>query len=224
MTQPTRIKLLAVAVILALLAAAYWLLHETGVLSTLLNGAALRQNIVQLGNWGPLAVIGLMVLAIMISPIPSAPIAMAAGAAYGHTWGTLYVILGAEIGALGAFGIARWVGATTLRRWFGDRLEVGVLGSQNVLTGIVLVSRLLPFISFDIVSYAAGLTVISFWRFAIATLIGIAPASFLLAHFGGEMATGETDRILLSVLALGCITLIPPAVKLIRDYRRRARP
>lgn len=221
MTQPTRIQLLAVAAILALLVAAYWLLHETGALNTLLDGEALRQDIAQLGNWGPLAVIGLMTLAIMVSPIPSAPIAMAAGAAYGHAWGTLYVILGAEIGALAAFGIARWMGAATLRRWFGDRLEVGFLGSQNVLTGIVLVSRLLPFISFDIVSYAAGLTVISFWRFAIATLVGIAPASFLLAHFGGEMATGETDRILLSVLALGGITLIPLAVKMIRDYRSR---
>ena len=108
-----------------------------------------------------------------------------------------------------------------MRRWFGERLSMGLLGSQNALTGIVLVSRLLPFISFDIVSYAAGLTVLSFWRFAIATLVGVIPASFLLAHFGGEMATGESDRIMISVLALGSITLVPLAVKLIRDRVRR---
>lgn len=221
MTQSTRFKWLAGAAILTLLAATYWLLHETGALVTIMNGAALRDHITQLGAWGPLTVIVLMVLAIMVSPIPSAPIAMAAGAAYGHVWGTVYVILGAEFGALAAFGIGRWLGAATLRRWFGDRLSVGLMGSQNTLMIIVLVSRLLPFVSFDIISYAAGLTVITFWRFAVATLVGIVPASFLLAHFGGEMATGESDRILISVAALGALTLIPLAIKIFRDRRGR---
>ena len=211
------IKILAVIAVVLALAAAYWLLHETGALATILNEAALRDHITRLGAWGPLIVIGLMVLAIMVSPIPSAPIAMAAGAAYGHVWGTLYVLLGAEIGALAAFGVARWLGGETLKRWFGDRLTVGLLGSQNALMGIVLVSRLLPFISFDIVSYAAGLTLLSSWRFAIATLVGIIPASFLLAHFGGEMATGEVDRMMYSVLALGLITLVPVAVHFLRQ-------
>lgn len=223
MTQSTRFKWLAAAGIVALLAAAYWLLHETGALTTIMDAAALRDHMTRLGAWGPLTVIALMVLAIMVSPIPSAPIALAAGAVYGHIWGTVYIILGAELGALAAFGIARWLGAATLRRWFGDQLSVGLMGSQNTLMIIVLVSRLLPFVSFDIISYAAGLTVIQFWRFAVATLIGIVPASFLLAHFGGEMATGETDRILISVVVLGAITLIPLGVKIIRDRRGRSK-
>ena len=88
--------------------------------------------------------------------------------------------------------------------------------------GIVFVSRLLPFLSFDIVSYAAGLTVLKFWRFAVATLAGIAPTSFLLAHFGTEMQTGETGRIAFAVLALGALTLVPVLVQVIR--RRRKRP
>jgi uncharacterized membrane protein YdjX (TVP38/TMEM64 family) len=221
MKQSTRFKWLAAAALVALLAGMYWLLHETGALATIMNPAALRDHIAKLGTWGPLMVIALMVLAIMVSPVPSAPIALAAGAAYGHVWGTVYVILGAELGALAAFGIARWLGAATLRRWFGDRLSVGLMGSQNTLMIIVLVSRLLPFVSFDIISYAAGLTVITFWRFAVATLVGVVPASFLLAHFGGEMVTGEADRITISVVALGVITLIPLGVKIFRDRRGR---
>ena len=67
---------------------------------------------------------------------------------------------------------------------------------------IVFVSRVLPFISFDIVSYAAGLTVLTFWRFALATLAGIASTSFFLAHFGNEIGTGQTNKVLFSVLAL----------------------
>lgn len=223
MTRTTRFKVLAVIALLFLLAATYWLLQATGTLAMILDGAALRERINQWGAWGPLLVIGLMLLAILVSPIPSAPIAMAAGAAFGQVWGTVYVLMGAEIGALTAFGLSRWLGGETMRRWFGERLSVGLLGSQNTLMGIVLVSRLLPFVSFDIVSYAAGLTVLSFWRFALATLVGIVPTSFLLAHFGSEMISGESGRIMGSALALGGITLIPVAVKVIRDWRLRRR-
>jgi uncharacterized membrane protein YdjX (TVP38/TMEM64 family) len=218
---------LAGIAILILLAASYWLARESGALTLILDGSALREWIAGLGLWGPLAVVGLMTLAILVSPIPSAPIAVAAGAAFGHVWGTIYIILGAEAGALAAFGVARLVGYEVLSRWFGDRLSVGWLGSQNTLMGLVFVSRLLPFLSFDLVSYAAGLTVLSFWRFALATVAGIIPASFLLAHFGDEMAAGEGERIMISVGALGAITLVPLLVKLVRDrlqgLRRRPR-
>ena len=217
-----RPKILAGALVIGLLASVYWLLHRIGALATILNAEALHARVEMLGPWGPVAIVVLMMLAILISPIPSAPIALAAGAAYGHGWGTLYVMVGAEAGAMAAFVLARWAGHDTLHRWFGDRLSVGLIGSQNALMGIVFVSRLLPFLSFDIVSYAAGLTVLKFWRFAVATLAGIAPTSFLLAHFGTEMQTGETGRIAFAVLALGALTLVPVLVQVIR--RRRKRP
>jgi uncharacterized membrane protein YdjX (TVP38/TMEM64 family) len=87
----------------------------------------------------------------------------------------------------------------------------------------VFASRLLPFISFDLVSYAAGLTPLTLWRFAVATLAGIIPASFLLAHFGGEMASADAYRIMLAVLALGAITLLPIAGKVLLDLYRKKR-
>jgi len=173
-----------------------------------------------LGMAGPLAIVALMVIAILVSPIPSAPIALAAGALYGHTWGTGYIALGAELGALAAFGLARLLGRDALQRWLGSRLPSARLGSQNALMAIVFISRLLPFISFDVVSYAAGFTTLTWWRFALATLAGILPASYLLAHFGDEMATGELDRILYAVLALGLLTLVPLTVHLVRERRR----
>ncbi|MBK8909482.1 MAG: TVP38/TMEM64 family protein [Rhodospirillales bacterium] len=160
-----------------------------------------------------------MTTAIVMSPIPSAPIALAAGYAYGHTWGTVYVLIGAELGALLAFGLARVLGYEVLKQWFGDRLSFGFLGSQNLMMAIVFVTRLLPFLSFDLVSYAAGLTCLSPWRFALATLAGIVPASFLLAHFGGELASANTSWIMIAVVILGGLTLIPLGVKVVQWHR-----
>jgi uncharacterized membrane protein YdjX (TVP38/TMEM64 family) len=220
----TRIRIAAGLAAVAALVAAYWLLEEAGLLATLMDGRALRQTVVGLGAAGPFAVVGFMTLAILVSPIPSAPIALAAGAAYGHTWGTVYILAGAELGALLAFGIARLLGRDALQRWLGQRLPPTRLGSQGSLMVIVLVSRLLPFVSFDVVSYAAGLTSLALWRFALATFAGILPTSFLLAHFGGEMATGETDRIVYSALALGLLTAVPLAIHFLREkWRRRER-
>ncbi len=217
-----RKKIIAAVVVVALLVGAYVILSGTGALDTILDGAALRQFINRLGLFGPPAIIGLMTVAIVLNPIPSAPIALVAGAVYGHVWGTLYIAVGSETGALVAFTIARVVGYDVVRGWFGNRLSLGLLGSQNALMAIVFATRLMPFISFDIVSYAAGLTPLSWWRFAVATLAGIIPASFLLAHFGGEMASLNGGRIMTAVIALGAITLIPVAIKLLVD-RRRAR-
>ena len=221
MAVSTRFRIIAAGVLVLAMAGVYWLLRETGALTTLADGDALRQFIVDFGVAGPLAVIGLMTLAILVSPSPSAPIALAAGAAYGHTWGTLYIVLGSELGALVAFGLARMLGHEALHRWFGDRLPKTRLRTQGALMAIVFASRLLPFISFDVVSYAAGLTTLTLWRFALATLAGILPASFLLAHFGGEMATGELDKMLYAVLLLGLLTGVPLAVHFLRERKRR---
>ena len=106
-----------------------------------------------------------------------------------------------------------------LRGWLGERVSAGWLGSQNALTGVVFFSRLLPFVSFDVVSYAAGLTALSAWRFALATLAGIIPASFLLAHFGAEMAGGEAKQAMLAALGLGVIVALPLVARLVRRYR-----
>lgn len=220
--RATRVKLVAALGLAILFVGIYWFLFRSGSLETVCDCAKLHGHVIQWGLLGPLAVIGLMTLAVVISPIPSAPIALASGLAYGHFWGTIYIVIGAEAGAIIAFFIARSLGYEAMRIRFGDRLSVGLLGSQNALTGIVMALRLIPFMSFDIVSYAAGLTPLKPWRFALATLVGEIPVSFALAYFGGELAGINFNRIALISLALGAVTLIPVLVVFIR--RRKGSP
>src|SRR3546814_14432389 len=139
-----------------------------------------------------------MTVAIVMSPIPSAPIALASGAAYGHFWGALYIAIGSETGALIAFGVSRLVGYDALRAWVGTRPSKGILrrfiASPNTLMAVVFATRLMPFLSFAILSSAAGLTPLRPWPFALATLLGVIPARFLLAHFVHELAFGAGRR------------------------------
>lgn len=208
----------AIAALLVAVLAVLFLGSATDMLEQL-DGDRISGWIEAAGIWGPLLIVGLMTAAIVATPIPSAPIALAAGAAYGHTLGTAYIVAGAELGALIAFGLARYLGRDVLVRWFGEKVDKGWLGSQNALTFTVFVSRLLPFISFDIVSYAAGLSRLHFWRFGLATLAGIVPASFVLAHFGEEAVSGSSSRAAWAAIGLGALTLIPLLIVGLRDWR-----
>jgi len=215
MSMPPRtvLRIVVFIIIVVALIGGYTVTHKTGAIAFLENGAALKSWLQHLGVGGPLIIIALMTAAIVMSPIPSAPIALAAGAVYGHTFGTLYVAIGSELGAIIAFFIARLIRMEKLQQWVDGRLGNGVLASQNALMGVVFVSRLLPFISFDMVSYAAGVTNLRFWRFAVATLAGIIPASFLLAHFGAELSSGENKRIGITLLLLAAASLVVILVK-----------
>ncbi len=71
----------------------------------LMDGERLDMLVARAGLWGPVVIVTLMTVAVVASPIPSAPIALAAGAAYGHLWGTVQVVIDAELGALIAFGL-----------------------------------------------------------------------------------------------------------------------
>jgi len=199
----------------------YYALYRTGTLSLFMDSERLHAVILSTGALGPLVIIGFFMVAVVVNPLPSAPIALAAGFAFGHTWGTIYVVIGSVAGALIAFFIARFLGHDVLYRWFGEKLRMGLLGSQWGLTGMIVVFRLLPFISFDIVSYAAGLTNIAWWRFLLAPTVGIIPASFVLAHFGSVMSTKDPGHIGLTVLLLGFMTVIPVMVKVVMDRRRK---
>ena len=197
----------------------YWILDNNQYLAALQDGQQIQAYLKFVGALGPVMIIVMMSVAIMVSPLPSAPIAIAAGAVYGHGWGALYVLLGSLCGAIGAFTIARYFGFETVRQYADKHLPKRFYNSQNALMGLVLVTRLIPFLSFDVISYAAGLTPLVLWRFVLATILGIAPASFFLAHVGSELDSSELDRIAIALLLLVLISAAPFAINAFRRKR-----
>ncbi|MBI3433819.1 MAG: TVP38/TMEM64 family protein [Proteobacteria bacterium] len=212
-----RWSILAGAAIAVLVAALGLVLWRAGLFDVLWKPEALRRAVIGLGAWGPAALIALEVTAIVFSPIPSGPIAVAAGAAFGPFWGTIYIVIGAVVGAMIAFTLARCFGYEAVRRWAAAEKIVAYLSrsrSQWWLTGIVFASRLVPFISFDAVSYAAGLTPLAYWRFALATIAGVIPVSILLAYAGEGLVEASGPLLAAALLVLATLTLAPVGLKI----------
>lgn len=164
---------------------------------------------------GPIAVVVFLALAVVISPVPSAPIAMAAGALYGPFEGGALTAAGAVLGAMIAFGLSRWIGYRPL---CASKLPAAHWitrpRTQMRLALVVLGSRLIPFISFDAVSYVAGLTSIRPLNFAMATTLGILPASWAFAALGAGAA--RADNVVLMIAACGITLMLPIAWILVR--------
>ena len=219
--QTAKLNAIVIVLIIVMLVGVYLLLENMGAKELYLNMDSLILRLRELEIAGPLLVIGLMALAIVFNPLPSAPVALASGAVYGHTLGTAYIVIGAEIGAVIAFMIARLTGFKLMQKYIGDKWSLNRFTTQNSLTVIIFASRLVPFLSFDLISYAAGLTPITLWRFALATFLGLIPASFLLAHFGGEMAESSLQDVTLLVLVIGLITIIPFLFKALKKNRNK---
>ena len=73
---------------------------------------------------------------------------------------------------------------------------------------MILTARLLPFISFDFISYAAGLSSIKVRSFLIATGIGMLPATIIYTVFGFEMEKlKEYSDILFTFSVLAVLVL-----------------
>lgn len=155
------------------------------------------------GAYGPLVVIGLQMLQAIISPLPSWPVTVAAGALYGPALGTLYCLIGGTLGGAINFTLARHFGQPLVRRTIGQQWvdRAGRLQPLHFLV-LALFGRLIPFASFDAVAYVAGISQISLPRFLTVAVIGQAPAFFAYAYFGHDLAAAQSAGLWGSLLLL----------------------
>ena len=212
-------RLLWFLLILAILVIVYLTLESTGLIDLLTDTEKFKIYVIQMGSLGVIFIICLMTFSILFKILPSAAVALASGAVYGHTWGTIYIIIGAWIGAMIAFSITRLLGSDALSRFSGRRIVLEQEKSQSWLMWGLFVSRLIPIIPYDIVSYAMGITPLKLWRFSIATLIGIIPTSFFLAHVGGELMETNFKEMLSGMMTASLFFLLPIVIAMVIFYR-----
>jgi uncharacterized membrane protein YdjX (TVP38/TMEM64 family) len=169
---------------------------------------AIEDLILSWGAWGVVASILLMVVHSFV-PFPAEVVAMANGMLYGPIWGTAITWAGAMLGAWLAFGLARRLGRPFVQAMVAERHHHAIerfAGYEG--GGVLLLSRFIPVISFNLINYAAGLTAISWWTFTWATGLGILPLTCLMVLAGHHMWSGEVEIWLWLLLAAGASWLV----------------
>jgi uncharacterized membrane protein YdjX (TVP38/TMEM64 family) len=161
------------------------------------------------GIFAPLLYMAVMAVAIVISPIPSLPLDIAAGAFFGPVLGTVYSVSGALAGAVISFTVARRLGRDLIERFLGGHVNFCTKCSDSLLTKIIFLARLLPVVSFDVISYGAGLTKISLKKFSLATFFGMIPLTFLYNYSGSVLVFGEGLTFILGVVMVIMFFILP---------------
>ena len=149
--------------------------------------AGLKAYILSFGAWAPIVSALLMILQALVAPLPAFVLSFANGLAFGTFWGGMLSLASASLAAVVSFWIARLLGRGPVEALVG-RTHLGAADRWFLRWGAyaILVARLVPVVSFDIISYAAGLTRMGFWQFMLATVVGMAPATFIYSYLGGQ--------------------------------------
>src|SRR4051812_41972548 len=168
------------------------------------------QGRVQRNRPAALAVFFVVYAAVTALSLPAAAgLSLVAGALFGRWLGTLVVLLAATLGATLAFLGSRYLLRDWVRRRFGGRLEAVDRGVERDGVSYLLALRLVPAVPFVLVNLGMGLTRMKALPFALVSLVGMLPGTFLYVNAGTELgrlgSPGEvlTPRVLIALALLG---------------------
>jgi uncharacterized membrane protein YdjX (TVP38/TMEM64 family) len=187
------LKVLIVAILAA--ATVYLFLTEEDLFR---NPQLIKTEVLRWGAWGP---VGFMLM-YAFGPsllVPGAVMTLAAGLAFGTLWGSVYSVIGADLGALIAFAAGRFLGKGFVNSMFsgrfGDTLDkIARNGFQ-----IILYLRVFPIIPYNALNLLAGASPIAFRDYFWASVIGMIPGTILFAFLGNELWHPTSPRFMLAL-------------------------
>ena len=187
---------------------------------------ALKENRDQLLNFteahyaASVALFIFLYIAVTGLSLPGATIlTLAGGFLFGSVSATLFVNIGATIGATLAFLAARYVLRDWVEQKFGRWLEPLQQGFAKNAFSYLLTLRLIPLFPFFVVNLVSGLTRMSVGTYVAATALGIIPGSFVYAYAGRQLGTINSlkeiasPNVLAAFALLGLLALVPVIYK-----------
>lgn len=184
---------------------------------------SIKGYILSFGIAAPIVSFLLMIFQSIIAPLPAFLITFSNAAIFGWLYGAILSWSSAMVGAALCFVIARSLGREATEK-LTSKLALDNIDDFFRKHGkyTILIARLLPFISFDIVSYAAGLTSMNFWSFFWATGVGQLPATIIYSY-AGEMLTGGTRTFVVGLLILFAMSILGILLKRIFADKKKAK-
>ncbi|SDL70498.1 TVP38/TMEM64 family protein [Romboutsia lituseburensis] len=186
---------------------------------SMVNLDAIKEYILSFGIWAPIISFLLMLLQSVAAPLPAFLITFANAALFGWVYGAILSWTSAMAGAALCFYIAKFLGRDVVEKLTSKyALENVDNFFERYGKHTILIARLLPFMSFDLVSYAAGLTSMSFMSFFIATGIGQLPATIIYSYVGG-MLTGSAKIVMMGIMILFALSILAFMIKKIYNEK-----
>ncbi len=224
MKKESKIKIIVLIIVVAVFALVEplrnWVINAAKLLAKV-DVDEIREYILSFGIWAPVVSFLLMVFQSVAAPLPAFLITFANASLFGWAKGAALSWSSAMVGAMVCFTISRVYGRNTVEKLTSRfALEETDKFFEKYGNYAVLIARLLPFISFDIVSYAAGLTSMGIWSFIWATGLGQLPATLVYSYVGG-MLTGGTKMFVTGLLIIFAFATLLFLIKKVLNDRKK---
>jgi uncharacterized membrane protein YdjX (TVP38/TMEM64 family) len=193
----------------------------------------LEAYVQSLGAVAPLAV-ALVYVAATVLLIPGSALTIAAGTLFGLRTGLLVVFMGANLGALFVFLLARTYLREKVAKWAEGNPKFRALDRAIGHQGfrMVFLWRLSPAFPFTVLNYLLGLTAVRPGAYVLANLLGMLPGAFLYVYIGAaarDALAGQADgavafyqQILKYVGLLATVAVVVMVTRLARKALREA--
>ena len=149
-----------------------------------------KNFILSFGIWAPIVFIAIYALRGAVLLIPVGIMSFAGGLAFGKWLGTIYILIGATLGASLSFLIARYFGRQFIEsfKWLHKgKIKQFDDGVEKNGFRMMLFMRLIPLFQYDAVNFGSGLSKMKFRDFFIGSFIGMAPGGFINATLGSSL-------------------------------------
>ncbi|MEO6778488.1 MAG: TVP38/TMEM64 family protein [Gemmatimonadaceae bacterium] len=122
--------------------------------------------------------------------VPGSILTLTGGAVFGFELGTLLNWIGATIGAIGGYWLARLLGRDAVERIGGRRIyALEKLADAHAFTTVMRL-RLIPVVPFNALNFACGLVGLDFGSYVAATMIGDLPVTAAYTYFADALLSG----------------------------------
>jgi len=178
-----------------------------------------------------LGFIALYALSTALSLPGGAALSIAGGFLFGSIFGTLWIVIGATLGATAIFLAAKTALGDALKSKAGPWLKKMEGGFRENAFNYLLVLRLVPLFPFFVVNLVPAFLGVGLKTFFTATMIGIIPGTFVFASVGAGLgsvfeqggdfspASVLTPEIIIALVGLAVLALIPVAYEKIKARR-----
>jgi uncharacterized membrane protein YdjX (TVP38/TMEM64 family) len=167
----------------------------------------LRVKLLSYGPWAVVISAALMIAQAVVAPIPGNIVSITNGLVFGPLWGALLSWVTMTAGASISFVLSRSFGKPLALRFAGESMGKADRFFKKYGKQAMFLSRIIPFVPFDAVSYAAGLIGVPYSTFLLATAIGTIPSILIYSYLGSVVGDGYW-WILFGVLAVTMIGLV----------------
>lgn len=170
------------------------------------------------GVWAPVLFMLLYTIATVLV-MPSTPLNLLGGALFGPWLGALWTSAGAMMAAIVTFAFTRTIGREAIARKLSGRWQA--LDAEVRRGGLpyMIAIRLVPFMPYGLLNFAAGLTSVSYRDYILGTLLGTTPGilPYVLLGSSGLRAFRTGDLLPL----VGALTLTGILIAGSTWYRRQ---